>query len=50
MEPIIISMPDETRTATSIKVMDISKGNAVVTVVEFLYVTNKTGEGHEEYR
>jgi hypothetical protein len=49
-EPYIIHVDEEPVTETFINVIDAGSGNRVVTVIEFLSMSNKTaGEGQDQY-
>jgi hypothetical protein len=50
-EPIIIHGESDPMTETFIEILDVGSGKRVVTVIEFLSLSNKTGgEGQEQYR
>lgn len=50
-EPLLIQVDDEPETQTFIEIIDVGSGKRVVTVIEFLSVSNKTpGPGMELYR
>lgn len=42
-EPIVLRATREQRTETSIRIMDVGRGNVLVTVIEFLSPANKAG-------
>ncbi len=49
-EPLLISMEDEPVSESYLEIIDVSSGNRVVTVIEFLSPSNKTpGEGQDLY-
>jgi hypothetical protein len=49
-EPIVIHLPPEPMTETFIEILDVGSGKRVVTVIEFLSLSNKLpGDGHEQY-
>lgn len=49
-EPIILHIPDEIMTETFLEIIDVATGQKVITVVEFLSVTNKLpGPAQEQY-
>lgn len=50
-EPLVIFLPDEPVTESSIAIIDVGSGRRVVTVIEILSLSNKSpGEGQELYR
>lgn len=49
-EPLILELQDEEITETFIEIIDAASGNRVITVVEFLSLSNKSsGEGRDKY-
>ena len=49
-EPLIIHLPDEEVSQGFIEIIDVSSGNRLITVIEFLSPSNKQpGEGQEKY-
>lgn len=49
-EPLIVHVPDETFTETFLEIIDAATGNKVITVIEFLSLSNKIpGEGQTQY-
>ena len=50
-EPLVIFLPDEPVTESSIAIIDVGSGRRVVTVIAMLSLSNKLlGEGQELYR
>jgi Protein of unknown function (DUF4058) len=50
-EPLVIFLPDEPVTESSIAIIDVGSGRRVITVIEMLSLSNKLpGEGQELYR
>jgi hypothetical protein len=49
-EPLLINLPDEPMTEGFIEIIDVSTGNRIITVIEFLSLAHKThGPGQDLY-
>jgi hypothetical protein len=49
-EPLKVSFPDDPRYDGYVQIIDPANGNKVITVIEFLSISNKFGDGADQYR